>query len=435
MKMITTMKKIYVSIMAAALFAIVSCDDSDRFGRVDQLPDLPAPSPVEIVDVRPTSGGAVIKVSIPDDDLIKGVVARYERNGEEVKAKISRYVDTLVVEGFSDTEPHTVRVASFNVNEELSEDRLVSVTPLIPVIRTVKPTIFESFGGVKVRIEGNESKSNLAVCLLRCADLADSSKAVKDIKWVEVTTLFTESNNINLVRRGIEPEKAIFGTYIRDRWGNISDTTKIVLTPLLEEKINKSLFRNAALPDDNHFGMGTTYPIEALWDDSGLSASPHFFASDDSNSPIPGWVTINLGQVVQISRIQTLPRQQYVIWQGAHPREFEFWGSMEPTGQPGENEHGFDDSWFCLGKFEQFKPSGYNSDGSVGTTTVEDNTYFNNGNDFELNPEQYPHCYDDVRYLRIVFANTFATYELGAKVGQVQFGEVTPWGINQASRK
>ena len=341
------MKKIYVSIMAAALFAMTSCDDSDRFGRVDQIPDLPAPSPVEIVDVRPTSGGAVIKVSIPDDDLIKGVVARYERNGEEVKAKVSRYVDTLVVEGFSDTDAHTVRVASFNVNEVLSVDRLVSVTPLTPVIRTVKPTIFESFGGVKVRIEGNESKSNLAVCILRCADLADSSKAVKDIKWVEVTTLFTESNNINLVRRGIEPEKAIFGTYIRDRWGNISDTTKIVLTPLLEEKINKSLFKNAALADDNHFGM-SQYPIEALWDDSGHSSSPHFFASNDSNSPIPGWVTINLGQVVQISRIQTLPRIAYPpLYGGGHPRQFEFWGSMDPSGQEGDNEHGFDDSSYC----------------------------------------------------------------------------------------
>ena len=108
---------------------------------------------------------------------------------------------------------------------------------------------------------------------------------------------------------------------------------------------------------------------------------------------------------------------------------------MDPSGQEGDNEHGFDDSWFCLGKFEQFKPSGYNSDGSVGTPTVEDNTYFNNGNDFELNPEEYPHCYDDVRYLRIVFVSTFSTYELGAKVGQVQFGEVTPWGINEASRK
>ncbi|MBR5704109.1 MAG: DUF5126 domain-containing protein [Bacteroidales bacterium] len=428
------MKKSILLLSFYSLLMLSSCDDGSNFGRIDQLAEVGKPDPVEIVSVTPTSGGAIIKVNIPDDDRIKGVVARYERNGEEVNYKCSRYVDSLVVEGFSDTNSHIVRVASFNVNEELSTDRLVDVRPLTPVIQTVKAKIFEAFGGVKVNIQGNESKSNLAVCLLRCADLADSSKAVKDIKWVEVTTLFTESNDINLVRRGIEAEKAIFGVYIRDNWGNITDTVKTVLTPILEEQIYKSLFSYPKLADDNHFET-SLYPVASLWDGSGSSqpANPyHFFASDKSQgTPIPGWITINLGQVVSLSRIQTLPRIEYEIWSGGHPREFEFWGSMNPTGKEGENEHGFDDTWFCLGKFEQFKPSGYNADGSVGTPTKEDNAYFNSGNDFELDPNQYPHCYDELRYLRVVVANTFTTYETGSKSGQIQLGEVTPWGQNQ----
>ena len=419
----------------AVLALLVSCQ-SENFGRIDQIPDLPAPSPVEIVSVTPFGGGAVIKVAIPDDDLIKGVIATYERNGEVVKARISRYVDTLVVEGFPDTNPHTVRVCSFNVNEKLSTPRLVEVTPLTPVIQTVSANIFESFGGVKIHIQGNPFKANLAVCLLRCADLADSTKAIKDIHWKEVTTLFTESDNINLVRCGIEAEKAIFGAYIRDRWGNISDTVKAVLTPILEEQIHKASFRDAALMDDNHKGM-SIYPISALWEGTGLSDKYCFFSSDENATdvPIPGWITINLGQTVQISRIQTLPRQNYWIWTGAHPRDFEFWGSMNPTGQSGYNEHGFDDTWFCLGKFTQFKPSGYDADGSVGNRTTEDDTYFNAGNDFELNPDEYPHCYDDVRYLRIVVANTFSTFQLGAKSGAFSLGEITPWGQNEESRK
>lgn len=427
--------KNYIIYLFAVIVLLSSCE-AENFGRIDQVPDLPAPSPVEIVTVTPTAGGAIIKVSIPDDDLIKGVVATYERNGETVKAKISRYVDTLVVEGFPDTSPHMVRVASFNANEKLSTERLVSVTPLTPVIRTVKAKIYESFGGVKVNIKGNSFKDNLAVCLLRCADLADSLKPVKDIRWKEITTLFTESDNINLARRGIEPEKAIFGAYIRDRWGNISDTIKTVLTPLLEEQINKTLFKDAALMDDNHKGM-SIYPINALWDGTGTSDKYCFFASDKnaSDMPLPGWITINLGQTVQICRIQTLPRIEYPpLYGGGHPRDFEFWGSMNPTGMSGTNEHGFDDTWFCLGKFTQFKPSGYNSNGSVGTVTEEDRAYFNAGNDFELNPDEYPHCYDDVRYLRVVFVNTFSSFDLGAKVGQVQFGEVTPWGLNEYTR-
>lgn len=429
------MNKSFYILLFSALALLASCEKSDRFGRVDQMPGIPAPSPVEIVNVIPTSGGGVIKFAIPNDDLIKGVVARYERNGVEVKAKVSRYVDSLVVEGFADTEPHTVRVASFNANEELSTDRLVQVVPLTPVIQTVKAKIFESFGGVKINIQGNEAKQDLAVCLLRCADLADSLKPVKDIRWVEVTTLFTGSNNINLVRRGIEPEKAIFGAYVRDHFGNLTDTVKYVLTPLKEEPINKAFFKNAELEDDNHFGM-KSYPIEMLWDGSGLSDPPHFFATDtQKGDPMPGWITINLGQIVQISRIQTLPRQAYFIWTGAHPRFFEFWGSLNPSGLEGENEHGFDDSWFCLGKFEQFKPSGYNSDGSVGDRTKEDDAYFNNGNDFELDPDAFPMCYNDVRYLRVVVVHTFATYELGANEGAFSLGEVTPWGLNASSKQ
>lgn len=427
--------KNYLFLHIAVLMLLVSCQ-SENFGRIDQRPDLPAPSPVEIVSVTPTGGGAVIKVSIPDDDLIKGVIASYERNGEVVKARISRYVDTLVVEGFPDTNPHIVRVYSFNVNEKLSTPRLVEVTPLTPVIQTVSARIFESFGGVKIHIQGNPFKANLAVCLLRCADLADSTKAIKDIHWKEVTTLFTESDNINLVRRGIEAEKAIFGAYVRDKWGNISDTVKAVLTPVLEEEIHKGLFKDAALMDDNHKGM-SIYPINALWDGTGTSDKYCFFSSDvnASDVPIPGWITIDLGQTVQICRIQTLPRQKYWEWVGAHPRDFEFWGSVNPTGKGGNNEHGFDDTWFCLGKFTQFKPSGYNSDGSVGTLTTEDYTYFNAGNDFDLNPDEYPHCYDNVRYLRVVVANTFSTFDLGAKTGAFSLGEVTPWGLNQESIK
>ena len=60
--------------------------------------------------------------------------------------------------------------------------------------------------------------------------------------------------------------------------------------------------------------------------------------------------------------------------------------------------------------------------------------YFNSGNDFELDPDAYPRCYDELRYLRVVFANTFATFEYGANWGSVQFGEVTPWGQNESSR-
>ena len=420
------MKRILILICLA--LAAVACDKSG-YGRIDQIdPSVPVPAPVMINSVESIAGGAIIKVIIPDDDNIKGVIATYERGGEIVNTKISRYVDSLLVEGFADTQIHSIEVASFNVNEVKSEPVTVDIFPLEPTILKVRPTITPTFGGVKVLIEGNEAKDDLAVCLLIDKDLADSSLPESDKKWVEVTTMFTASNNIKLTRRNLEPEESIFGVYIRDRWGNISDTTSIVLTPIEEVKLDKSKFAAAQTYDNCLTVNATNYPIQGLWDDSGASAAPHFFAS--GTGPIPGWVTIDLGVVANLSRIATLPRIDYVIWQGAHPRDFEFWGCMElePDDEGGSGEHGFNENWFCLGKFTQFKPSGYMADGTVVEYTVEDRTYFNNGNDFEFDPMEYPRANDSIRYLRIVFANTFSTFELKATSGTVQFGEVTPYG-------
>ena len=220
-----------ILIIAAFLAMLFSCS-SEMGGRIDQKANVPAPSPVTIKSVRSISGGAVIKVVIPDDPYLKGVVAIYERNGVEVKSKISRYVDSLFVEGLPNTSEHVVKLYSFNVNEVLSEPVETTIVPLAPAISTVKPTIYDSFGGVKIDIQGNESKSDLAVCILKDNDLSDLGKPLKDMKWVEVTTLFTSSNDVRLTRRGLEPKEAIFGVYIRDHWGNTSDTTVRVLTPL-----------------------------------------------------------------------------------------------------------------------------------------------------------------------------------------------------------
>ena len=428
------MKKVIIISLTVLLgLLLASCDDrTNDFGRIDQLDkELPPPSPVSVTDVKPIAGGCIIKVRIPDDKNIKGVVATYERNGEVVNSKISRYVDSLRVEGYADSNEHTVEICSFNVNEDKSEPVVVTFNPETPAIQTVKSTLFASAGGVKIKIEGNEDKADLAVCLLRDADMTDVDKSVSETKWVEVTTLFTASDNIILTRRGIEPVQAIFGVYIRDRWGNVSDTTKVVLTPLEEIQIPKKNFRHFDPGDDNCFSItseSSIYPVTGLWDGSGTSTTYCFLAI--GKCPIPCWITIDLGLTVELSRIATLPRIGYNIWSDAHPRDFEFWGSMNPSGQKGSGEHGFDNTWFCLGKFRQFKPSGYNADGSVGTITVEDRDYFNHGNDFELDNNEYPHAFDQLRYLRIVFVDTFSTFEMpdATEAAGVQFGEITPWG-------
>lgn len=105
------------------------------------------------------------------------------------------------------------------------------------------------------------------------------------MRWVEVATWFSSSDNISLTIRGLEPEEAIFGVFVRDSWGNTSDTTTAVLTPIRESKLDTVktanneyayVFKDAKLSDDNCASINEKYPISALWDNSGQSSSPHF---------------------------------------------------------------------------------------------------------------------------------------------------------------
>lgn len=420
------MKKL-LFVLISALF-LFSCEETGRIDQIDNT--IPAPKPVEVTEVISIPGGAVIKIKIPDDDNLKGIVAKYERNGEIVNTKISRYLDSLIIVGYADTESHVVEISSFNVNEVPSTSVNVSITPLAPAVKTVQFDITEAFGGVKIHIMNNTSKEDLAVCLLADKDISNIDAPNESRKWIEITTLFTASEDIYLSRRGLESVKTIFGVYIRDRWGNKSDILSKVLTPLEEFKLDKKKFKYYNPGDDNSFSVNPTYyPIQGLWDDSGLSEASHFYASNHNN-PIPQWFTIDLGVRAKISRITKMARIDYNLWNGSHPREYEFWGSMAPTGQvvPG-NEHGFDDSWFKLGYFEQPRPSGYNPDGSVPATyTPEDREIFNTGTEFEIDDTYYEHAYDELRYLRVVIVNTFNTWETKAKVGDVQLGEITPYG-------
>ncbi len=415
------------------LLILSACNSwNGTYGRIDQInKNMPVPEKVEVTAVKCIGGGAVIWIKIPDDKYIKGVVATYYRKGVEVNTRISRYIDSLRVEGYSDTEEHTIKVSSFNVNGIKSKPIEVKFHPLPPAIRVVKPELIASAGGIKVKITGNTMKSSLAVCLLRDADVSNAGKPVSMLKWKEVTTLFTESNNIFLTRRGLEPVSAVYGVYLRDRWGNISDTIKSVLTPLKEIQIPKDKFAYFNPGDDNCFSISEerpAYPVKGLWDGSGSSYSPHFLAI--GKCPIPCWLTIDMGCMVELSRISTLPRINYNIWRDAHPRDFEFWGSKKPSGKSGLGEHGFDDTWFCLGKFTQFKPSGYKEDGSLGELTTEDYEYFNKGNDFELDSDKFPHAFDEIRYLRIVFVDTFETFLIpdATEASDIQLGEIIPWG-------
>lgn len=408
------MKRITYFLILMFLLAFFGCKEQGRLDHIDD--SAPAPAAITIKEVKSTPGGAVIKYIIPDDDNLLGVKVVYTRNGEINEAKSSRYVDSLVVEGFGNTTPQEVKLYSVGVNGKLSPAVSTTIQPLSPPVQIVNFNLESSFGGVIVSINENYTNADLAIVLM--ADTASNSQ------WADIQTFHTKSIAMKFARRGLEPKQAEFGAYLRDRWGNMSDTIYKTLTPIEEDKLPKDKFKNAALPTDYYVTAegSLNYRIEQLW--LGPEAADQNFYATSHGAPMPQWFTIDLGHKMSISRFQKWPRSDYELYSGSAPRVFQVWGSNNP------NPNGsWDDSWHLLGEFEQLKPSGYGEGREVGPITDEDRDYWYNRTEFELVPtEEAPNPYQTVTHLRFKILSTFGTYGTDATMSQVIIGELTFWG-------
>lgn len=409
-------KTLYLILTITFLF--ISCKEEGRIDYIDG--SLSAPDPVSIKEVISTPGGAIIKYGIPNDKNLLGVKAVYFRNGELCETKASKYVDTLIVEGFGDINPEEVQLYSIGFNGKLSEPISTTVKPLPPPIKTVEFDMEAGFGGVTVSLQDNSSEAALSLALI--ADTISNSP--NNDQWIDLQTFHTKSTNIKFSRRGLEPRPMKFGVYIKDRWNNVSDTIYKELTPIEEIKLPKDQFQNAALPTDTYAPVEDNhgYRIEQLWLGP-EGSSTEFFATKHS-SPIPQWWTIDLGRKMSISRIQKWPRPDYELYSSVAPRTFEVWGSENPNP-----DGSWDDSWFLLGEFEQFKPSGYGEGRDVGPITDEDKDYWYNETEFEVIPtDKAPDPYQPVTHLRFKILSTFGSYGTESSVGQVIIAELTFWG-------
>lgn len=433
------MKKILFSfsLLLISVITLMSCADGDR---IDQKGGMGIPQEPTIVGVKSVPGGAVIKIAIPDDPNLKGVVATYERNGATCESRISRYLDTLVVEGYADESEHEVSIRSFNADDAKSEAQIVKITPLEAPVKTAKFEAFETFGGIKIRITDNPTLAKLALVVQCDQNNADQDLAYSERKWKDVSTFFTESSSVVVSRRGLEAVPTVFAFHFRDDFGNVSETQLIKLTPKEEVALNKKLCKHYPVADDNFKNDTGGGGVDALFDGVYNGGGKFFLAA--KGNPIPTWLTIDLGQEASISRIATKPRWDYSPFQSGNVREWEFWGTdVDPVEDYKNNpankddadyqsRHGFSRGWFMIAKGEQYKPSGYAPDGTVDGWTSEDRDYYLNSTEYECdnaNPLT-PRAFDKIRYLRIVVVNTFESWQYKQTSGGWFIGEISPYG-------
>ncbi|GHT50708.1 hypothetical protein AGMMS49982_06550 [Bacteroidia bacterium] len=376
--------------------------------------DSPAPAPITVREVVNTSGGAIIRYTLPNDKNLLGVKAVYERNGETVETKASLYVDELSVEGFGDTNPHEVTLYSVGRNEKLSSPTPVQITPETPSVLAAQVQLDATWGGIKLTFK-NPAQANLSFVVM-----VDSTGT-----WEPepVQTFYAGADSGFFTARNVAFKEHKYGVYVRDRWLNQSAIVSERLIPLEEIEIPKDVWTNGMLPGDSYDpaeGNYNIFRIEHLWD--GQIGYLHEFATT-ATTPMPQHFTIDLGRSVAISRFALVPRQNYENYAGLCPRIFELYGSDNPPA------NGSFDNWHLLGRWEYFKPSGYGSGRDVGPITQEDLDYAISGGSFDLEPNALtPEPWPTVTHIRFRTLSTFDTYLTPLTQGYICIDELTLYG-------
>ena len=360
---------------------VISGCSEDKIGPLETK-TIP-PGKITNVSVKNEAGKATITYTLPKDQDLLYVKAVYPiRPGTIREVKASYYANTMVLDGFGDTEEHEVKLYAVNRSELESEPVIFTVKPLEnPVWEVFKSLkILPDFAGVRITAD-NPHNADVALEIVKQDSLG---------KWEPfLPYIYSSQKQISHTTRGLPVLPQKFGVTVRDKFLNYTDTVFSEITPFYEELLPKSLFKEVRLPGDAQI-QKVTPGIPTMWDGDSYNLQAMRMITDVAD-PNPQWITIDLGQQAKLSRIKIWNYSEFMT-NGNHQffyrgqmRFFEIWGSDNP------NPDGSWDSWTRIGSFENVKPSGL----PYGQTSTEDWNTAVAGFDYNFDSDA-----PKVRYLR-----------------------------------
>lgn len=384
------MKKILFLIAIIGALAFMTGCDEDVRGPL--FSDEGIPGPISSPEVQNLPGAALITYTQPTDKDLLYVKAEYTLdNGKKVVTKSSNFQGYILVEGFGSAKEHTITLSAVDRSENVSSPVQVKINPLTPNVHSVQQSVemIPDFGGVQFRWE-NPNNAALAYIILA----ADSTN-----KLVPIETVYSGVSEGQYTIRGFEPEEREFAMILRDRWDNFSDTTKLTVTPLFEQKLDKTKFNKVVLDGDNDMAAWEGR-YEYAFDDL-----PNTFNHTWAGDGWPQMFTVDLGVVAKLSRVNVLQRQTFFYAHG-NPRLLEVWGIKETP-----NPDGSFDNWVKLKDCVARRPT------LEGGTAAEDQEHFENGDEYSFTLDD-----PEVRYIRFVVNETWGL------TGFIHFAEITFYG-------
>lgn len=355
------------------------------------------PGPISDVKVVNQSGQATLTYTLPTDLDVAYVKAEYTLlSGAKREVRASFYTSQMVVDGFGDTEVHTVTLWAVNKSEVASTPVTVQVKPLENAIqiafRTLK--IVPAFGGINVSLR-NAARANLSIIPMR-------QQGYKG--WVAFDGIYTNTDAVSKNIRGLDTVSVKIAVVIRDRFLNQTDTLFTDVKPLFEMPLAKSLYKTMPgiiWPGDqraNFSNNGTDATgVARMWDGETVSFPSVAYTPPTITDQGPHSITFDLGQAAQLSRLviwdypETVSGRKTYYYRG-NMKNFEIWGSADP------NADGTYDSWLKLGTYQSVKPSGL----PYGEVSDEDQATASAGLSYDLDINV-----PKLRYLRIKCLNNW----------------------------
>jgi hypothetical protein len=343
---------------------------------------LGKPGVVTNVEQEAIPGGVRLTYLIPRTEDILAVKAVYTlSNGKTYESVSSYYENSLKVEGFNDLNEHELTLYTVNRAQEISDPVTVQFTPLeSPLSKVVKTVnIISDFGGANFSWI-NEDRAPITFELL-------AQDSIGQMRTMNVVT--SEMETANRTIRGYASVPWRFATIVSDNFGNMSDSIfpPSILTPLFEERLNKTKMSVMKLSNDANYTNWEGMDYYLIDDDKTT------FGHSPSNS-LPAPFTIDLGVKARLSRLVFINRyfnDSYYSW--GNPKKVTVYVCFHTPSSSGDWSE-----WTKISDYEQIKPSGL----SGTTMSDEDLTYAEAGFEF-----LFPIDMEAVRYIRITVLETW----------------------------
>jgi hypothetical protein len=431
----------------AAIVVLFACQCTEFKDWSDPMDSTP-PGVVSNIVVDNINGGAVIYYTLPADNDLLGVKVVYSINeGEWLEVFASAHNDSIMIEGFSDTEEHSVELYVMDKSRNLSQAVQTMVHPLTPPVELIRQSLQlePSFGGLKA-IWDNPSQKAIAVIF-----------SVKDSigEWIEYDTYYSNTTTGKSFLRGLKNTPQEINIVIRDKWQHYSSTFNTTLTPLFEEEIlgrtpqgqliwslygaaGTGIYRgevkDASVNSGNFRYISDGLVSEASYFDIQNNVYSTFTGIiEQSDYARPLYFILDMGKEAKYSRFKWYMRPRLPLYSGRTFTDFEIWGTNSPkpleTIGSGSKEDNLKywTEWALVGGTDAWKNDWVKiADCQVtlpsGTTdynllTEEDREYILAGFDFEVQETDL-----SFRYLRFV-GKQFNVSQAWVEIAELKF-----WG-------